>query len=83
MTAVDANHPYLALMNDVEREQRWANQRPRDAATMIIIDRSGKKPTVLMGKRHAGHKFMFNARLCHARVVWHWQRSVRHSRKPV
>ena len=58
MTAVDANHPYLALMNDVEREQRWANQRPRDAATMIIIDRSGKKPTVLMGKRHAGHKFM-------------------------
>jgi len=32
--------------------------RPRDAATMIIIDRAGPAPTVLLGRRHAGHKFM-------------------------
>ena len=55
---VTAPHPYVDLMNNVAREQRWANQRPRDAATMMIIDRSAKKPQVLMGKRHEGHKFM-------------------------
>lgn len=32
--------------------------RPADAATLIIIDRKGKHPKVLMGKRHEGHKFM-------------------------
>ena len=34
------------------------NVRPRDAATMIIIDRSGPAPQVLLGRRHPGHKFM-------------------------
>jgi 8-oxo-dGTP pyrophosphatase MutT (NUDIX family) len=32
--------------------------RPRDAATMIIIDRTGPAAKVLLGRRHAGHKFM-------------------------
>ncbi|MBX3520561.1 MAG: NUDIX hydrolase [Xanthobacteraceae bacterium] len=32
--------------------------KPRDAATLILIDRSGKAPRVLMGKRHHSHKFM-------------------------
>jgi 8-oxo-dGTP pyrophosphatase MutT (NUDIX family) len=32
--------------------------RPRDAATMIIIDRAAPSPKVLVGRRHAGHKFM-------------------------
>jgi 8-oxo-dGTP pyrophosphatase MutT (NUDIX family) len=32
--------------------------RPRDAATLILIDRSGKVPKVLLGKRHGGHAFM-------------------------
>jgi 8-oxo-dGTP pyrophosphatase MutT (NUDIX family) len=32
--------------------------RPVDAATLIIIDRKSKTPKVLMGKRHAGLKFM-------------------------
>lgn len=32
--------------------------RPRDAATLIIVERSGGEARVLMGKRHAGHKFM-------------------------
>ncbi len=32
--------------------------RPKDAATLILIDRSGAEPKVLLGKRHARHKFM-------------------------
>ena len=34
--------------------------RPVDAATLVIIDSSKKKPKVLMGKRSAKHKFMPN-----------------------
>jgi 8-oxo-dGTP pyrophosphatase MutT (NUDIX family) len=32
--------------------------RPRDAATLILIDRSDPTPKVLLGKRHRGHVFM-------------------------
>lgn len=32
--------------------------RPMPAATLILLDRSGKVPKVLMGRRHAGHRFM-------------------------
>lgn len=45
-------------MTDAERERRWPNVRPSDAATLILIDRTGATPKVLMGKRHHGHKFM-------------------------
>ena len=45
-------------LTKAERERRWPNVRPRDAATMIIIDRSAREPKILMGKRHSGHKFM-------------------------
>ncbi|OJY34007.1 MAG: NUDIX hydrolase [Rhizobiales bacterium 65-9] len=38
--------------------RRWPYMRPKDAATLIVIDRSCATPKVLMGKRHAGHKFM-------------------------
>lgn len=41
-----------------ERERASANVRPKDAATLIIVDRSGPAPKVLLGKRHHGHKFM-------------------------
>lgn len=34
------------------------SMKPKDAATLILVDRSGKRPRVLMGKRHHGHKFM-------------------------
>jgi 8-oxo-dGTP pyrophosphatase MutT (NUDIX family) len=30
----------------------------RDAATLILLDREGDATRVLMGRRHAGHKFM-------------------------
>jgi 8-oxo-dGTP pyrophosphatase MutT (NUDIX family) len=32
--------------------------RPRDAATLILLDRSGSEFHVLMGRRHARHAFM-------------------------
>ena len=32
--------------------------RPRDAATLIIVDRMGSEPRILMGRRAAGHVFM-------------------------
>lgn len=32
--------------------------RPRDAATLLLLDRSGSRPRVLMGKRHHKHAFM-------------------------
>ncbi|PBC11840.1 NUDIX hydrolase [Mesorhizobium sp. WSM3859] len=32
--------------------------RPRDAATLILLDRRGKDVLVLMGRRHARHAFM-------------------------
>src|SRR5260221_9099175 len=32
--------------------------RPKDAATLILIDRSGDKPKVLVGKRHDNVVFM-------------------------
>jgi 8-oxo-dGTP pyrophosphatase MutT (NUDIX family) len=34
------------------------NVRIRDAATMLIVDRTGAVPKVLLGRRHDGHKFM-------------------------
>lgn len=45
-------------LTKAEREQRWANLRPVDAATLILIDRKGPAPKVLMGKRRHDLKFM-------------------------
>jgi len=39
-------------------DARYAGLRPKDAATLIILDRSEPTPKVLMGKRHPGHTFM-------------------------
>lgn len=33
-------------------------KRPRDAATLILLDRRGKDVCVLLGRRHKGHAFM-------------------------
>jgi 8-oxo-dGTP pyrophosphatase MutT (NUDIX family) len=45
-------------LTKVERDQTHPNLKPRDAATLILVDRSGDVPKVLLGKRHAGLKFM-------------------------
>jgi 8-oxo-dGTP pyrophosphatase MutT (NUDIX family) len=49
---------FAARLSAAPRERGFPNVRPKDAATLILIDRTGPVPTVLMGKRHAGHKFM-------------------------
>ena len=45
-------------MSKVERDQSFPDSAPRDAATLMLIDRSGSTPKVLLGRRHASHKFM-------------------------
>lgn len=47
----------LETLRTVERESH-PTMRPRDAATLMLIDRSGGMPKVLMGRRHSGHAFM-------------------------
>jgi len=34
------------------------NRRPKDAATLIVVDRTGASPKVLMGQRHHNSPFM-------------------------
>ncbi len=45
-------------MTKSERDQSFPDSEPRDAATLMLIDRSEEQPKVLLGRRHAGHKFM-------------------------
>jgi 8-oxo-dGTP pyrophosphatase MutT (NUDIX family) len=54
----DLGKLWAERMTKVERDQSFPDSEPRDAATLMLIDRSGDKPKVLLGRRHAGHKFM-------------------------
>jgi 8-oxo-dGTP pyrophosphatase MutT (NUDIX family) len=49
---------FVNRMNEVERDLTGDYVRPRDAATLILVDRSQPVPKVLLGKRHQRHKFM-------------------------
>jgi 8-oxo-dGTP pyrophosphatase MutT (NUDIX family) len=49
---------FVRRMNAVDRDLSHKTIRPKDAATLILVDRSGPVPKVLLGKRHASHKFM-------------------------
>ena len=42
----------IQRMNEVERDLSHPYVRPKDAATLILVDRSGPAPKVLLGKRH-------------------------------
>ena len=55
---LDRMNKFVAKMNAVQRDLSSPYVRPKDAATLILVDRSGKAPKVLLGKRHASHKFM-------------------------
>jgi 8-oxo-dGTP pyrophosphatase MutT (NUDIX family) len=55
---LDRMNRFVAKMNAVDRDLTSPYVRPKDAATLILVDRSGKAPKVLLGKRHASHKFM-------------------------
>ncbi|MFB9951046.1 NUDIX domain-containing protein [Rhizobium puerariae] len=43
---------------DVLKHARIAGVKPRDAASLILIDRSAGVPRVLVGRRGSGHVFM-------------------------
>ena len=66
MSSVRSDHPdaiermnrFVQRMNEVDRNLTAPYVAPKDAATLILVDRSGRTPQVLLGKRHAGHKFM-------------------------
>jgi 8-oxo-dGTP pyrophosphatase MutT (NUDIX family) len=49
---------FVQRMNEVERDLTSPYVRPKDAATLILVDRTGPQPKVLLGKRHQRHKFM-------------------------
>lgn len=56
-----ASPPFTGIdgvRTDRGRDPNVANIRPVPAATMMIVDRSGARTRVLMGRRHAGHVFM-------------------------
>jgi 8-oxo-dGTP pyrophosphatase MutT (NUDIX family) len=54
----DLGKLWAERMTAVERDQSFSDSEPRDAATLMLIDRAGAKPKVLLGRRHQSHKFM-------------------------
>jgi 8-oxo-dGTP pyrophosphatase MutT (NUDIX family) len=40
------------------RDQSFPNLKPRDSATLILIDRTDGTPKVLLGRRHERHRFL-------------------------
>jgi 8-oxo-dGTP pyrophosphatase MutT (NUDIX family) len=55
---IERLNEFVHRMNAVDRDLSHPRVRPKDASTLILIDRSGLVPKVLLGKRHAHHKFM-------------------------
>jgi 8-oxo-dGTP pyrophosphatase MutT (NUDIX family) len=58
MTDTEFGKRLTDRMTKSERDQSFPDSVPRDAATLMLIDRTGPEPTVLLGRRHASHKFM-------------------------
>lgn len=54
MTEADESHRATRAKSDARA------QRPRDAATLVIVDRSPAATRILMGRRHAGQVFLPN-----------------------
>ncbi len=48
----------LQSMTEAERNNAHPAVQPRDASTLILVDRSVSPPKVLLGQRHHSHKFM-------------------------
>jgi len=46
------------FLTNGDKSRNLPNVRIRDAATMLLIDRTAAVPKVLLGRRHHGHKFM-------------------------
>jgi len=47
-----------ARLTRTMRDQSFPNVRPRDSATLILIDRAEAVPKVLLGRRHQRHRFL-------------------------
>jgi 8-oxo-dGTP pyrophosphatase MutT (NUDIX family) len=54
----DLAKAWAERMTKAERDQTFPDSEPREAATLMLIDRSGTVPKVLLGRRHHSHKFM-------------------------
>jgi 8-oxo-dGTP pyrophosphatase MutT (NUDIX family) len=50
--------PELMQKFSTDAHGGFPNVTPKDAATLILLDRTGSEPKVLMGKRHDRHVFM-------------------------
>jgi 8-oxo-dGTP pyrophosphatase MutT (NUDIX family) len=48
----------VAELGAEPRDRAFPNVRPRDAATLIVLDRSGRVPKALMGRRRDDLRFM-------------------------
>src|SRR5437588_8603023 len=55
---IERMNRFVKRMNEVDRDLSAPYVRPKDAATLILVDRTGAVPKVLLGKRHMRHKFM-------------------------
>jgi 8-oxo-dGTP pyrophosphatase MutT (NUDIX family) len=53
-----ANEDLAAWLTRVERNQTHPNLRPKDAATLILLDNASDPAKVLLGRRHAAHAFL-------------------------
>src|SRR5580692_11499004 len=57
MTA-DPRERLAEFLSVGDTRQNLPGVKIRDAATMLVIDRTARVPKVLLGRRHHGHKFM-------------------------
>jgi 8-oxo-dGTP pyrophosphatase MutT (NUDIX family) len=58
MTSEAAGQDSVTALTAESRDRKFPTVRPRDAATLILVDGAGGQTKVLLGRRHAGHKFM-------------------------
>ena len=56
--AIERMNRFVQRMNEVDRNLTAPYVAPKDAATLILVDRSAPTPKVLLGKRQRTHKFM-------------------------
>jgi 8-oxo-dGTP pyrophosphatase MutT (NUDIX family) len=57
-TAIDKAEDRTERLTHAARDRSFATLRPRDSATLILVDRAESVPKVLLGRRHERHKFL-------------------------
>jgi 8-oxo-dGTP pyrophosphatase MutT (NUDIX family) len=58
MTSKAAGQDPVTALAAESRDRKFPTVKPRDAATLILVDGAGGQTKVLLGRRHASHKFM-------------------------